>query len=537
MKKWLRAVVCAVLIAVMAISFAACGIFGHYSVSYSTDERTISMDVAKGDTINIPYKPTKEFYTFAGWFDAEEGGEQYVNSAGEGVKGIESHLKLYPQFTPVDITLTLDFPLNVGGISKAVYTVKYDGELPADLPLNVTLDNKTFSGWYTEEGGEGIQIASPSGINAEMNKVNKEIYDIKESTKAFTIYAGFDWNIYQVTLKFGNGLQDEVISVVHNTKLSDLVYTARNNGQGVLTWSKTSDGTAFNGPITEDTTLYATEWAPAIEFETGSGSKLAPIVAPAGTYINELPTPQRERYCFSYWKNSAGELVDSVRMPENGMTLTAVWDNAITFDVNGGSAVDPVSAEAGADIVLPKTERKGYIFAGWYDAYERKFTATTMPDEGVHLKAGWYKTKKTVISFFSSEQKKEMTFDRDFNYTINTSYDFSQLYNIGEPLQVRIKWHADFKTNWVPDAGSMFIRVRFYSEKTAVDTYRLDTATLSPVTTSYKTFDFETSFEAKGTVYMMFTSEYEGSNWGMRYYYVKNFYGDVTYPDTSKVIF
>jgi uncharacterized protein YjdB len=75
-------------------------------------------------------------------------------------------------------------------------------------------------------------------------------------------------------------------------------------------------------------------------------------------------------------------------MPVNGASLTAQWTinrYTITFDSNGGSAVDPITADYGSELTRPADPtREGYTFAGWSPAFP-----ATMPVNGASLTAQW----------------------------------------------------------------------------------------------------------------------------------------------------
>lgn len=47
--------------------------------------------------------------------------------------------------------------------------------------------------------------------------------------------------------------------------------------------------------------------------------------------------------------------------PKNNQTIT------ITFDADGGTKVEPMKVKKGEKFELPKTEKKGYFFQGWFD--------------------------------------------------------------------------------------------------------------------------------------------------------------------------
>lgn len=110
-----------------------------------------------------------------------------------------------------------------------------------------------------------------------------------------------------------------------------------------------------------------------------------------------LPTPTKDLAKFSYWEDMSGNKYTATSMPNSSISLKAIWQAKLVFDENGGSDVDDISVAAGTTIELPTPEREGFIFAGWYKADKEEYTSITMPATGIALKAGWYKAKEETI--------------------------------------------------------------------------------------------------------------------------------------------
>ena len=302
----------------------------------------------------------------------------------------------------------------------------------------------------------------------------------------------------------GGADKAEEVEVEYNTPISEVVPETRNSeGQAVLSWSKTSSGDQiFTGNITDDTVLYAVEWAPVIELDLNGGEGKNAVVAREGATV-ALPTPVRENYKFLYWETMSGEEANITKMPADGAQLKAVWQAMLVFDENGGTEVNDISQEAGTAITLPTPEKEGFIFAGWYNASKDQYTSTTMPTTSVELKAGWYKSRTETIIV-----KKDSNSEDDWVYCYNTDTT---------PRGPKADWRTEINlAEFLPENGSTVSISISYDMKTndtrydwEAGIYLYDDAVISdvnflknkidtiPSNTSWRTYTFDTTFTMK----------------------------------------
>ena len=126
-------------------------------------------------------------------------------------------------------------------------------------------------------------------------------------------------------------------------------------------------------------------------FDLGGGSGLAPVTHAYGTAVTLPATaPTREGYTFAGWTTDL-----PATMPASDVTLTARWTvntYTITFNAAGGSSVDPVTLDYGADVAAPDAPtREGYTFAGWTPELP-----ATMPARNLAVTARWTANECTV---------------------------------------------------------------------------------------------------------------------------------------------
>lgn len=534
---------CTVLLAAAtALSAAGCG--GLFGGAFNNPE--ISLELADGYhesmiawegnlEIEKDEIPLKKGYDFLGWYNAETGGAQYINKDGKCMTTFTENMRLYTRYKAHEYSITYSAPAGAQGLPSEPVKVDYDAQLPA-FPA-VTLEHHTLNGWYTAETG-GRQVTNGGSVIEKMKTLSFDGYNLDDVSRALTLYARFDVDQFDVTLKFGGSYADETITVDYGTPLESILYETRNsNGYGVTTWSETGGGTAFTGIIDRDITLYAgDEWAPVIELDYSEGDYGgALIVAQAGAEI-DLPTPKKSCSKFMGWKDEYGNPFTQSTMPQDGAKLKASWQGVLEFDSNGGTKVNNISEPANTKIELPKPTRDGYLFAGWFEDNGSKYMETAMPREGKKLKAGWADEKRRTISW---EPKSGYYYagkgedDAEFLY-FKTS-DFKN-----DPFDLTGTWEVTMNISFecLHYSGSSIVFngwnnliFGIYSQKTLNSSYEL----IDPITyphenvQNYKKYSLtETVTITDGLVYLAFQASTYSN--GVR---IRNVQVELIYPDLT----
>ncbi|MGN0547733.1 MAG: InlB B-repeat-containing protein, partial [Acutalibacteraceae bacterium] len=129
-----------------------------------------------------------------------------------------------------------------------------------------------------------------------------------------------------------------------------------------------------------------------ITFNTDGGTEVAPITQDYNTAVSAPTAPTKTGYTFAGWSPEV-----PATMPAENVTVTAQWtinQYSITFDTDGGSAINPITQDYGTDVTAPENPTKeGYTFDGW-----DKEIPATMPAENVTITAKW-KINQYTITF------------------------------------------------------------------------------------------------------------------------------------------
>ncbi len=532
----------------MMFSLCACGGNGNdnspqiqtYTIQYTDNTGIHSIEVQSGKLYSISTIPEKSGYEFMGLYDAEVGGTQYVNSGGSSVAAFtdNQNIVLYPQFKAKEYTLVLDYQGAAVTGSRSL-TVGYNS-LINDLPMNLTMENKKFVGWYTQPDKQGIQVADQYGAIPSKNIVDESIFDLSDPKGYIYLYAGFKGEEFTVTFYLTESSAPEEVKVEYGTPISDVQLETRVDGKAVITWSKKRNDTnkeeVFNGKVTSEMVLYAAEYAPVLDFDSNGGNNINSIIARAGDAIN-LPTPVRENYKFIGWQTTSGSTFNATTMPATSAKLTAKWQAMIMFDTNGGTDVTNISEPQGTRITLPETEKAGYMFAGWYDGNGDTYTATAMPSISVKLYAKYWKVEKitkvlidTTNSFAVSYKTTAPTVD-----SYCKELDLSELFDAGVrniTMTVRYQsWVAEYSSSDRPTSNNpAYTCTAWYSTKTASDAYKVWEFSDKHIDTNASSFVQSTKMHINSSkLYICFYSS--NSVGGTRYW--KDFYIEIEYPDMS----
>ncbi|MBO4902399.1 MAG: InlB B-repeat-containing protein [Lachnospiraceae bacterium] len=334
-----------------------------YTVSFNANGgkcTKLTMEVTYDQSYGILPTPTKDNYTFEGWYTAPV----------DGVRITES--------TKVQITDDQELFAHWSG---NVYTVKFDAQGgECDTPMkNVTYDqfygtlpeptrdNYEFLGWFTE------------AVYGE--KVTAE--DKVKITKDWTLYAHWNGKQIRVDLDAGEGTVSPAYKIVTYGGVYQTLPTPLRTGYRFVGWYDSATSTqmiTYSTPVTKlnDHTLYARwkEITHVITFKPNGGScNTTTKTVTQGKPYGALPTPTNTGYRFLGWftgpVNGTEIKADTIVDLQTDQILYAQWTGlkpTVTFNAGGGT-VTPESIQvtyAQRYGTLPTPVRPGYSFLGWY---------------------------------------------------------------------------------------------------------------------------------------------------------------------------
>ena len=251
-------------------------VIGAYTVTFQSEGGS---EVASQIRANTPADPTKEGYTFIGWYN----GESEWNFA----DAVTEALTLTAKWQLNQYTITFD---TAGGSEVPSITQDYGTAITA--PANPTKTGYTFAGW---------DKTIPTTMPAEN----------------MTITARWQVNQYTITFKPENGGQDIVIKQDYGTAITAPANPTK-TGYTFAGWDKTIP-TAMPA---ENMTITA-RWQVnqyTITFKPENGGQDIVIKQDYGTAITAPANPTKTGYTFAGWDKTIPST-----MPAENITLTARW--------------------------------------------------------------------------------------------------------------------------------------------------------------------------------------------------------------------
>ena len=341
------------------------------------------------------------------------------------------------------------FAIKLSAVWKqAEYDIKYNldgGKTTGNNPTkynfytdSFTLINPTKVG-YTFVGWTGTDISKPT---TEIT-INKGSYGDREYK------AIWEANSVKITLDANGGSCDkESITVKYNDTLS--LPTPTWDGHTFMGWYNgdnkvyASDACRFKEDVELTAKWDAITYSITYVLNNGTNSSSNPSYYTADEEI-VLQEPTRTKYEFIGWTYDGQETPVKNLTIAVGTTGDKVYEanwkfvgNKITFDSNGGVAVDAIECLSYGDkYTLPTPTRTGYTFNGWYNGSSKVSSGTGYwyGSSDMSLKASWTANKYTIRldanggSVSSSYQY--ITYDSTYTLPTptRTGYTFDGWYN------------------------------------------------------------------------------------------------------------
>jgi uncharacterized repeat protein (TIGR02543 family) len=349
----------------------------------------------EGDTVTVLgnvgnlYKPG---YEFGGWSnDKHEGYGDTYQRGDTFIMGSEN-VNLYAIWsTNPTYSVIYDGNGNDSGDVPVDDNIYYQGDNVTVLNNsgNLAKSGHTFIGWNTQEDGNGDSYG--------------EYETFTMGDEDITLYA--KWSalpVYTVAFDSQGGSSVGTQYIIEGGLVSEPSNPTK-EGYSFDGWFNSSDPWDFaNDTVNSDMTLTA-QWtinSYTVTFDSQGGNAVDPQTVNYGGLVSEPSNPTKEGYSFDGWFNGSDPWDFANDTVSSDMTLTAQWtinSYTVTFDSQGGSAVDPQTVNHGGLVSEPSEPTKeGYTFVGWFNGIESWDFANDTVTSDVTLSAQWSINSYTV---------------------------------------------------------------------------------------------------------------------------------------------
>ena len=338
-----------------------------------------SQTVPIGETVVKPDNPTKENYSFMGWFTDSNLTTEYDFSA-----PVHSDLYLYAKWEELP-KVTISFETN-GGTGEMGTDYQYLGKEYILPECTLTAPNGyVFDCWQISSGdsqyqpGEGYLIQTTASVT---------FIAVWAEAATVELYPGIGATGSVTSLKVAIGKEYEIPSGEEyfipptNQEFDywfDDMYSEQRHAGDVITIEDTYYSFTAHWKYLDGLTF-------TVAFDSNGGSEVESQVVNAGTNATKPDDPTKDDYIFKGWYSNS-ELTNSYNFltpVTSDITLKAKWDKimyTISFVANNrGGTMSSIELEAGSEYTLPVC-----IFVPFDD---ERFSGWKVNGEGEMLQPG-----------------------------------------------------------------------------------------------------------------------------------------------------
>ena len=352
-----------------------------YTVTYINEGKEYHKETALyGNTIKNVENPTKEGYTFIGWYDIND---KKVN---------------HPITVTKNMTLYSKYEINSYKVSYYNEGKKYIDDQKINYGENALKPNTdpskigyTFKYWSLKENGEEYEFST---------KITKDInlYAVYEINKYTVTYINEGVEYHKETAEYGS-----VVTSIQDPTKEGYTFTGW--------YTKDNEKVSYPITVTENITLYSKYEINSYKVSYYNEGKKYIDDQKINYGENALKPntdPSKIGYTFKYWslKENGEEYEFSTKITKD-INLYAVYEinkYTVTY-INEGVEYHKETAEYGSVVTsIQDPTKEGYTFIGWYNEKEEKIIHPITVTENITLHSK-YEINTYIVSFYHNNEK------------------------------------------------------------------------------------------------------------------------------------
>ena len=352
-----------------------------YTLTYINEGIEYHKETAEyGSVITEIQDPTKEGYTFTGWYTKDN----------EKVS--------YPITVTKNITLYSKYEINSYKVSYYNEGKKYIEDQKINYGENALKPNTnpskigyTFKYWSLKENGKEYEFST---------KITKDI----------TLYAVYEINKYTLTY-INEGIEYHKETAEYGSVITEIQDPTKEGYTFTGWYTKDNEKVSYPITVTKNITLYSKYEINSYKvsyYNEGKKYIEDQKINYGENALKPNTNPSKIGYTFKYWslKENGKEYEFSTKITKD-ITLYAVYEiNKYTLTyINEGIEYHKETAEYGSVITsIQDPIKEGYTFIGWYDENNQKvsYPITVTEDITLHSK---YEINTYTVSFYHNNEK------------------------------------------------------------------------------------------------------------------------------------
>ena len=414
----------------------------NYDVTFDVNGNKTTAILPFGSEITAPEAPSKTGYTFAGW-DPE-----FKEGATVPVDGItytaiwtanKYNYTFKRKYTDEDFTdsVVIEQTFGEAVVKPSDEQLKWVGhsfeKYESEIPANVTEEGeRVFVALYTINKHKVTFVNGDSKSEVELTYGDAIVLPELDERAGYTLsWDGYSkgmtlpdnditltakWTPIDYTITFDSNGGSEIAPIAQGfeTKVTVPANPSK-NGYTFAGWEPGVPETMPLNGLTCVAQWKINQYTLTFDLNGGDSDSIADITADYDSDVT-VADPTRTGYTFKGWEPEF-----TGKIPAADTKYTAKWEvnkYKVTFNTDGGSAIDPVEVEYGSKITLPETPTKeGHTFYGWVNVPE------TMPAENITLLASW-KINQYKVRFFNGDElyaEYDLDYGSEIQYPANPS--------------------------------------------------------------------------------------------------------------------
>ena len=411
-----------------------------YKINYNLDggECDELVNTFKDNEEIVLPSPTKEGYTFIGWYEETSLGFDKVD------KLSNRDYYLIAKWEKVINKYNITFNFGLDYDSNDIYTeiIQVNENECAFAPDEIEIKYYDLVGWYTEK-----EFINEYDFNNEI-------------TQDIILFAKYERNQFVITFDADDGIMDSYF-LEFDLNEEIVLPVPRKDGFEFLGWFEKDN--KIEKITNKDYNLKA-KWCTKIysiryNLTGGTCENLLEEFVYSDDVV--LPTPTRPGFTFLGWFESYDlEAVTGDNLEPKNYTLTAKWEKEIyrvTYDLDGGIAeglVTEFSYPNRPKLLAPT--KSGFVFSGWYSDNEYYDVGDVLEYKNYNLKACYEKeyipyellgsiypfptkvsSPESQTNFSYGFLKKKNSLDDNINMTIGVG-NFDELHYKNMKILIKI---------------------------------------------------------------------------------------------------